>query len=106
MTNLIIDAHATHGGGKGKIVSSAFGTTVVKVKNVKKFMQRTNSGVKASGSQLRRITGTRQQRRQDQARNRQIAEQFAGSNYKNGGLSAKGQQRVATQQKRRAKQGK
>lgn len=106
MTNLIIEALATHGGGKGKVVSSAFGTTAVKVKSVKKFMNATRSGVKVSGSKARQVSSTRRQRNQDRKRNAQIANQFAGANYKNGGLSAKGTKKVQTLQNRRQKQGK
>lgn len=104
MEKLLIVAHATQGGGKGKVISSAYGTTVVKAnaKKVSTFMNNTRSGIKASGSQLRQITGARTQRRQDRARNQQIANQFAGKNYtQKGELSAAGRRKVASAQRSR-----
>ena len=104
MEKLLIVAHATHGGGKGKVISSAYGTTVVKAnaKKVSTFMNNTRSGIKASGSQLRQITGARTQRRQDRARNQQIANQFAGKNYtQKGELSAAGRKKLASAQRSR-----
>ena len=104
MEKLLIVAHATQGGGKGKVISSAYGTTVVKAnaKKVSTFMNNTRSGIKASGSQLRQITGARTQRRQDRARNQQIANQFAGKNYtQKGELSAAGRKKLASAQRSR-----
>lgn len=104
MEKLLIVAHATQGGGKGKVISSAYGTTVVKAnaKKVSTFMNNTRSGIKASGSRLRQITGARTQRRQDRARNQQIANQFAGKNYtQKGELSAAGRRKVASAQRSR-----
>ena len=101
MEKLLIVAHATHGGGKGKVYKSAHLGTVVKAnaKKVSTFMKntRTRSGIKASGSKLRQITGARTQRRQDRARNQEIANQFASKNYtKKGELSAAGRRKLAT----------
>ena len=106
MEKLLIVAHATHGGGKGKVISSAYGTTVVKAnaKKVGTFMKntRTRSGIKASGSKLRQITGARTQRRQDRARNQEIANQFASKNYtQKGELSAAGRRKLASAQRSR-----
>ena len=100
MEKLLIVAHATQGGGKGKVYKSAHLGTVVKAnaKKVSTFMKntRTRSGIKASGSQLRQITGARTQRRQDRARNQEIANQFAGKkNTKKGELSAAGRRKLA-----------
>ena len=106
MEKLLIIAHATQGGGKGKVYKSAHLGTVVKAnaKKVSTFMKntRTRSGIKASGSQLRQITGARTQRRQDRARNQEIANQFAGKNYtKKGELSAAGRKKLASAQRSR-----
>lgn len=104
MEKLLIVAHAVNGGGRGKVVSSAYGTTVVKAnaKKVRTFMNNTRSGIKASGSQLRQITGARTQRRQDRARNQEIANQFAGKNYtQKGELSAAGRKKLASAQRSR-----
>ena len=106
MEKLLIVAHATQGGCKGKVYKSAHLGTVVKAnaKKVSTFMKntRTRSGVKASGSQLRQITGARTQRRQDRARNQEIANQFAGKNYtQKGELSAAGRKKLASAQRSR-----
>ena len=104
MEKLLIVAHATQGGGKGKVYKSAHLGTVVKAnaKKVSTFMKntRTRSGIKASGSQLRQITGARTQRRQDRARNQEIANQFASKNYtQKGELSAAGRRKLASAKK-------
>lgn len=85
-------------GGKASVYNSAHLGTVVKTKakKVSTFMNSTRSGVKISGSQARQISGSRRQRRQDRARNQQIANQFASKNYtQKGELSSVGRRKLA-----------